>query len=223
MSDQQELRQRREALAQAVNSHDLEAVLSFIHPTFVGKTKQGFSVGYQDMVRMAQQLFAHGKDYQETVEIEEIKASGDSAKLVSRRSERGRLDDPPQFWLCLGMGIFLSGMAINSAVFDRPWETVGFAVASLMFILGAFLRSMGWWILIGLGFSFSCMAISTAVRAGEWDFQKVGGVVGFAVGSVFFIGWAFFKARRSIHRTARYQETWRTIDGRWLMVEEQEL
>ena len=89
MSDQQQLRQRREALAQAVNSHDKEAVLSFIHPTFVGKTKRGFSLaGYKTVVRMAEQLCAPGSDYQETVAIEDIEMSGDSARLLVRRVAR---------------------------------------------------------------------------------------------------------------------------------------
>lgn len=89
MSDKQQLRQRREALAQAVNSHDKEAVLSFIHPTFVGKTKRGWTcAGYQDVVRMMEHLFAPGIDYQETVAIEEIEVSGDSARLVVRRVAR---------------------------------------------------------------------------------------------------------------------------------------
>jgi WD40 repeat protein len=91
MTDQQELRQRREALAQAVNSHDLEAVLSFIHPTFVGKTKGVSTIaGYQEVVRMLEQLLAPGTDYQETVAIEDIEVSGDSARLVVRRVARGR-------------------------------------------------------------------------------------------------------------------------------------
>ncbi len=175
MSDQHELQQRREALAEAVNRHDLHAVRSFIHPLYVGKTKSGFTAGYHDMVRMVEQLFAQGKDYQEAVEIEEIEVTGDSAKLVSRRTERGRLYDPKQVGL--------------------------FNVLGLMFLI---------------------MAIISMSRSGEWDFQKVFGVVGFAVASVALFGAALFM-RRSRHRTVRYQETWRTTDGRWLLVEEQEL
>ena len=179
MSDQQQLRQRREALAQAVDSHDLEAVLAFIHPSFVGKTKRGSSVGYQDMISMVEQLFAPGKDYQETVEIEESELSGDSAKLVVRRIERGRLYNPKRFQLLKGLGIIFSILS-------------------------------GW-------------AILDVVRAGEWNFNNAGAVVGYAVASMWCLWWAFFRLRRSVHRTVRYQETWRTIDGRWLLVAEQEL
>jgi WD40 repeat protein len=88
MSDQHELRQRREALAQAVNSHDKEAVLSFIHPSVVGKWC-GFRIaGYKHVVRMLEQLCAPASDYQETVAIEEIEVKGDSARLVVRRVAR---------------------------------------------------------------------------------------------------------------------------------------
>ena len=179
MSDQQQLRQRREALAHAVNSHDLEAVLSFIHPSFVGKTKRGFSVGYQDMVRVVEQLLAPGNDYQETLEIEEIEVSGDSARLVARRIERGRLCNPEKSRLFKGLGI-------------------------------CFLMLFGWTIL-------------DLVRAGKWNLQNVGSAVGYAVLGVGLLWWAFSRLRRSVHRTVRYQETWRTIGGRWLLVAEQEL
>ena len=175
MSDHQELGQRREALAQAVNSHDLEAALSFIDPSFVAMTKRGVSVGYKDMVSMVEQMFAAEKDYQETVEIEQIEATGDSAKLVVRRIERGRLHDPKQ------VGLF-NGLAIMC---------------------------------LFLGFM-------SMIRAGEWDFQKIFAVVGFAVFAVGFFGLALF-IQRSREPTVRYHETWRTIDGSWLMVEEQEL
>lgn len=178
MSDQQELRQRREALAQGVNRHDLEAVRSFIHPTFVGKTKQGFSVGYKEMVPMMEQLFEPEKDYQETVEIEGIEASGDSAKLVTRRTERGRFYD--------------------SKIYDM---------------------------LIVLGFMclyLSFREITGEIRAGQWDFQSILSVVVGPVAVAVCFASAFYM-RRSRHRTVRYQEAWRTIDGQWVIVEEQEL
>lgn len=161
-----------------MNSHDLEAVLSYIHPTFVGKTKQGFSVGYQDIARMVAPLFAPGRDYQETVEIEEIEARGDSAKLVTRRSERGRMYHSKQVGLFNGLGM----------------------MCLLMF---------GIWFF-------------KLLRAGEWNFHEGPAAVVAGVLSVALIGGAFFM-RRPRQRTVRYQETWRKIDGRWLVVEEQEL
>jgi hypothetical protein len=178
MSDQQELRQRREALAQAVNRHDLEAVLSFIHPTFLGKTKQGFSAGYKEIVPMMEQLFAPGKDYQETVEIEEIDESGDSAKLVTRRTERGRFFDSKIYYMAIGLGFMCLYLFVRETLF--------------------------------------------VVRAGLWNLQSLLSVGFIVVGIAACFGLAFFM-RRSRHRTVRYQETWRTIDGQWVIVEEQEL
>jgi hypothetical protein len=178
MSDQQELRQRREALVQAVNRHDLEAVRSFIHPIFVGKTKQGFSVGYKEVVPMMEQLLAPGKDYKETVEIEQIEVSGDSAKLVTRRSERGRFYDPRRVDVSNGLGV--------------------------IFLL------------------FFFISLPKLFRVEVWHFLNVLDAVGWPVAIAVCFGSAFYM-RRSRHRTVRYQETWRTIDGQWVIVEEQEL
>jgi ketosteroid isomerase-like protein len=179
MSDQQELRQRREALVQAVNRHDLEAVRSFIHPTFVGKTKQGFSVGHKEVVPMMEQLLAPGKDYQETVEIEQIEVSGDSAKLVTRRTERGRFHDPKRVDVANGLGLF--------------------------FLL-----------------LFFVITLPKLFRVEVWDFENVLEASAYPVAIAVCFGSAFYM-RRSRHRTVRYQETWRTIDGQWVIVEEQEL
>jgi ketosteroid isomerase-like protein len=87
MSDQQDLQQRRVALAQAVNSHDLDAVRSFIHPSYVGKSSRGVPSGYQDIMRLAEQLFAPESDFGETLEIEDIAVSGDKARVTVRRNQ----------------------------------------------------------------------------------------------------------------------------------------
>jgi hypothetical protein len=86
MSAEQELRQQREALARAVNSHDLESVRSFIHPSYVGKSKGGYSSGYQDIIRLAERMLAPGSDFQEAVEMEDVTVSGDRARVTVRRS-----------------------------------------------------------------------------------------------------------------------------------------
>jgi hypothetical protein len=88
MSDQQALRQRREALAQAVNSHELEAVRTFIHPSYIGKGPRGVPRGYDDIMRQAELLFAPGSDFEETVEIEDITVSGDKARITVCRSQQ---------------------------------------------------------------------------------------------------------------------------------------
>ena len=86
MSTEQELRQQRQALATAVNRHDLEAVKTFVHPSYVGRTKTGITSGYQDIIGLAQRLLAPGSDFEETVEIEDIVVSSDRARLTVRRS-----------------------------------------------------------------------------------------------------------------------------------------
>src|SRR5438874_1641599 len=86
MSAEQELRRQREALAQAVNSHDLESVRSFVHPSYVGKSKGGHTGGYQDIMGLAERLLGPGSDFQEAVEIEDLTVSGDRARLTVRRT-----------------------------------------------------------------------------------------------------------------------------------------
>jgi hypothetical protein len=86
MSAEQELRRQREALAQAVNRHDLESVKTFIHASYVGKSKSGHTGSYQDIIRLVERLLGPGSDFQEGVEIEDVTASGDRARLTVRRS-----------------------------------------------------------------------------------------------------------------------------------------
>jgi hypothetical protein len=86
MSAEQELRQQREALAQAVNRHDLEAVQRFIHPSYVGKSKSGYSMGYPEVMRLVERLLGPGSDFEEAVEIEDVAVSGERARVTVRRS-----------------------------------------------------------------------------------------------------------------------------------------
>jgi hypothetical protein len=86
MSADQELRRQREALAQAVNGHDPESVMAFIHPSCVGKRKSGHSVGYQEIMHLTERLLAPGSDFEEVVEIEDVAVSGDRARITVRRS-----------------------------------------------------------------------------------------------------------------------------------------
>ena len=86
MSADQELRRQREALAQAVNGHDLDSVKAFIHPSYVGKSKSGDSVGHQEILCLAERLLAPYSDFEEVVEIEDLAVSGDRARITVRRS-----------------------------------------------------------------------------------------------------------------------------------------
>ncbi len=86
MSAEQEVRRRREALAQAVNAHDMDSVKQFIHPSYVGKSKNGHAGGYQDIIGLAEHLLRPGSDFREAVEIEDLAVNGDRARLTVRRT-----------------------------------------------------------------------------------------------------------------------------------------
>ncbi len=176
---EQQLRERREALVQAVNRHDAQAVIAFIHPSFVAKTKWGFSVGYKDVARLMEQLFAPGSEYRETVEIETIEVSGDNAKIVTRRGEqmeRGAVQNKPRA--------------------KRPT----FFLAIL----------------------FGGMAILSTPNVAAGKKGAVGAMVAWAMACVLCICWENYM-RGAVHRTKRYRELWRLSEGRWLMMNEQEL
>jgi hypothetical protein len=86
MRPEDEVRQRREALALAVNQHDLEAVRSFLHPSFVARAKGGQTADHDEMVRLAERLLAPGGDYEVQVEIQGIAVSGGTARVTVARS-----------------------------------------------------------------------------------------------------------------------------------------
>jgi formylglycine-generating enzyme required for sulfatase activity/serine/threonine protein kinase len=85
-SAEQEVRRQREALALAVNRHDLESIKRFIHPSYVGKCKNGYTSGYQEIIGLTERLCAVGSDFQEVVQIENLIVDGDTARLTVRRS-----------------------------------------------------------------------------------------------------------------------------------------
>jgi hypothetical protein len=179
MSDQQELRQRREALAHAVNRHDLQGVLACIHPSFACKTKWCFSVGYKDVAQAMEQLCAPGNDYKETVEIETIEVTGDSATVVTRRVEQME----------------------RGALQNRPRATRPFVFLAILFA------------------GLTILSIRSVVLGRD---QAVVSLVATVVASLGCVCWEFYQ-RRAVNRALRYRETWRRSEGRWLMVEEQEL
>jgi len=53
--------------------------------------------------------------------------------------------------------------------------------------------------------------------SGPGRFGQLANAAGFAVGSLVFICLAFFLGRRSFNETHRAQETWRSVDGHWLV------
>jgi formylglycine-generating enzyme required for sulfatase activity/serine/threonine protein kinase len=83
---EQEVRQQRQALALAVNDHDLESIKRFVHPSYIGKGKNGYASGYQEMIGLAERLCEANSDFQEVVQIESLIVDGDMARLTVRRS-----------------------------------------------------------------------------------------------------------------------------------------
>ena len=175
MTQEEQLRAQRQALNAALNSRDQATATSFLHPDFVAKGKSGASMDYEALVQHMQNLPKH---IVSMVEVEAVDVSGDSAKLVVRRTER-RLVDPDAiaYWpdVIWGIAVGVTGWGALGRLLTDPWS-VNAAYSVVLFIF-----------MIGLGL---------------------------------FLG---FQGRRSSQRQVRAQETWRNIDGRWLVVEEQEL
>jgi hypothetical protein len=177
MSDEEQLRQQREALNAALNNHDLEASTSFLHPDFVAQGLGGHSYNRQMAVQQLEQMLKPSFNFQSQIEVEHVEVSGDSAKLRVRRTESGRIQNPRHFWLFFAMAALFAALAIHWAVRDVE-----------------------------------------QVPSQYW-----GGIVGYAFGSMLSIGLAFRGGLRSMHQTQRAEETWRCVDGRWLLAEERQL
>lgn len=187
MTQEEQLRAQRQALNAALNSRDLATATSFLHPDFLAKGKSGASMDYQALVQHIQQS---PKDIVSLVEVEAVDVSGDSAKLVVRRTER-RLVDPDAI---------------------AYWPDV---------IWGIVVGVTGWTALLRLSASLgNLMGTNTITVTDPWS--TASSVVLFIamIGLGLFLG---FRGRRSSRRQVRAQETWRSVDGRWLEIEEQEL
>lgn len=72
---------------------------------------------------------------------------------------------------------------------------------------------------------FAALAIHWAVRDApdQAPEQFWVTIVGYSFGSVLMIWLAFRGGLRSMHQTQRAEETWRSVDGRWLLAEERQL
>jgi hypothetical protein len=84
------------------------------------------------------------------------------------------------------------------------------------------------WGFLAAASCFAYMAINSAVQGvpDHFAYQRIlvwVGIVAAALGSVAFIWGAFYLGRRSMHQTQRAGETWRRVDGRWLLAEERQL
>jgi hypothetical protein len=81
-------RQAREALLQAVNAHDIEAIKSFVDPSYVGRNEGGLVLAdYRAILDYAGHLFQKHPEYRETLEIERIEEEGETASMTTRRAE----------------------------------------------------------------------------------------------------------------------------------------
>jgi hypothetical protein len=83
-----DVRQAREALLQAVNAHDVEAITSFVDVTYVGRNEAGVILAdYRGVMDYATRLLRKHPEYRETLQIEAVEQDGDTARLTTRRSE----------------------------------------------------------------------------------------------------------------------------------------
>jgi hypothetical protein len=179
MTQEEQLREQRQALTAALNSHDLEATTAFLHPDFVAQGTDGHSYNRQEAVRQIEQMLQLSMNLHSQVEVEHVEVSGDSATLRVRRTESGRMYRPGVFWGFLALAAYLAYNAMKTAsLFAREQMTV-----------------IELWVAIVAAAIVSPLAI--------WG--------------------AFYLGRRSMHQTQRAQETWRSVDGRWLLAEERQL
>jgi hypothetical protein len=84
------------------------------------------------------------------------------------------------------------------------------------------------WGFLAAAAAMAYMAISTVVGGvpDNFAYQRIlvwVGIAGAAIGFVCFVRGAFSLGRRSMHQTQRAEETWRRVDGRWLLAEERQL
>jgi hypothetical protein len=89
MERELEIRKQREALLNAVNAHDLDAIRAMVDPSYEGKNEAGAVVIEHDkVIDYAAGLFRKHPEYREALEIEDLQIAGDTARLTTRRTER---------------------------------------------------------------------------------------------------------------------------------------
>lgn len=80
------------------------------------------------------------------------------------------------------------------------------------------------WAWLAIAALFAAMTVRAAFGdASRFPFHFWGDVVAGAGCSVFSLWWAFRRGLRSMRQTQRAEETWRSVDGRWLVAEERQL
>jgi hypothetical protein len=83
-----ELHERRQALVDALNAHDKEAVKSFIDPSYVAMDNSGKVIGnYWQLLDGLAVLFNDHPEYKQSLEVECLEVSGQTATVTTRRVE----------------------------------------------------------------------------------------------------------------------------------------
>ena len=149
MSDKSELREQRQALNAAINSRDLDAAASFLHPDFVARGTDGHFYDRQAAVRQLEFFLKPSTNFHSQIEVEDVEVAGDSATLRVRRTEGGRMFSPGHFWTFLTVATLSTCWTISALVnaLNRPqWHYWVGGLAgggvSLMFLWFAF--RWGW-------------------------------------------------------------------------------
>ncbi len=89
MPHEQELRQQRDALLNAVNTHDLDAIRALVDLTYEGKNEAGtVCLRHDAVIDHAASLFRKHPEYRELLEIEDVEIVEDTARLTTCRIER---------------------------------------------------------------------------------------------------------------------------------------
>ena len=89
MEREQALLRQREALSNAVNTRDIDAIRSLVDPSYEGKNESGVVVLEHDAaIANVAGLFRKHPEYQEVLEIEDLTINGDVARLTTRRIKR---------------------------------------------------------------------------------------------------------------------------------------
>ena len=174
MTPEEQLRERRNALNEAINKQDIGTIKSILHPDFVAKAPGGQEMDGQAMIRQLEQALHRGLEFRSEIEVEAVQVSGDRANLRVRRTEAGTLRNFQQF----GMFLFLSAMVLF-------------------------------------------LTVNTAVRVREWTVWRYVEVATLGAVCLLCIWRAFRLGRRKLLKVQRAQETWREVDGHWLLAEEE--
>jgi ketosteroid isomerase-like protein len=90
MDPDTEVRERRQALLDAVNARDLEALKSCLAPSFIAVAKYRIlffdtesAMDYQAMLDHAERTFKTARTFREEIEIEKVEIDGDTAVLTT--------------------------------------------------------------------------------------------------------------------------------------------